>query len=62
MKHGTGFLLRILALAQCAPTFAELSTHPVTGAMTEGWDGPGQGSVTVGWYLGWNNFLLKSRW
>jgi len=34
---------------------AELLDHPGTGNLTEGWDGPGQGSVTVNWFLGWNN-------
>lgn len=34
---------------------AELLTHPVTNVPTEGWDGPGQGSATINWFLGWRS-------
>ena len=37
------------------PAYATISVSQQTGIATEGWDGPGLGSATIQWYLGWND-------
>ncbi len=49
------FSLCLLMLIFIAAANATISQSQQTGVFTEGWDGPGLGSATIPWYLGWND-------
>ena len=54
---GRFFGLATLLIAACVAGQAHafvISTHDVDGTPTEGWDGPGLGSATINYFLGWD--------